>query len=214
MSGILDLLNSDLGKTIISGVSQGAGQPQNKTNDVLTMALPVLMAAMKRNASTPQGAEGLLGAINNKHDGSILDNLGEIFGGGVKEEVVTDGDKILGHVLGQRKENVANALGQKAGMDAGSVAQILKVAAPILMGVLGKQARQNNVSSPSGLEGLLGGLLKGNSPQQEQSFLESILDADGDGSVIDDVAGMVLGGGQKKKGGLGGLLGGLFGRRR
>ncbi len=93
-------------------------------------------------------------------------------------------------------------------MDAGSVAQILKVAAPILMGVLGKQAKQSNVNSASGIEGLLGGLLKGNSPQQEQSFLESILDADGDGSVIDDVAGMVLGGGQNKKSGLGGLLGG------
>ena len=95
-------------------------------------------------------------------------------------------------------------------MDSGSVAQILKVAAPILMGVLGKETRQNNVSSQSGIEGLLGGLIQGNSPQQEQSFLESILDADGDGSVVDDVAGMVLGG-NKKKGGLGGLLGWLFG---
>ena len=77
MSGILDLLNSDLGKTIISGVSGQATQPQNKTQDVLTMALPVLMAAMNRNAATPQGAEGLMGALNNQqHDGSILDNLG------------------------------------------------------------------------------------------------------------------------------------------
>ena len=47
---------------------------------------------------------------------------------------------------------------------------------------------------------------------QNQSFLESMLDADGDGSVIDDVAGMVLGG-KKGKSGLGGLLGGLFGKK-
>ena len=53
--------------------------------------------------------------------------------------------------------------------------------------------------------------MQGNAPEQEQSFLESILDADGDGSVIDDVAGMVLGDSSKGKGGLGGLLGGLFG---
>tara|TARA_R110001583_G_scaffold119171_1_gene270533 strand:- start:1634 stop:2272 length:639 start_codon:yes stop_codon:yes gene_type:complete len=210
MSGILDLLNSDLGKTIISGVAGQTNQPKNKTQDVLTMALPVLMAAMKRNAASPQGAEGLLSAINSKHDGSILDNLGGLFGGGVDDNVMTDGEKILGHVLGGKQQRVEKTLGAKAGMDASSVAQILKVAAPILMGVLGNQAKQQNVSSPSGIEGLLGGLLKGNSPQQEQSFLESILDADGDGSVIDDVAGMVLGG-NKKKGGLGGLLGGLFG---
>ncbi|WNH09723.1 DUF937 domain-containing protein [Thalassobellus suaedae] len=210
MSGILDLLNSDLGKTIISGVAGQTNQPQNKTQDVLTMALPVLMQAMKRNAATPQGAEGLLGAISGKHDGGILDNLSGLFGGGVDSNVLEDGSKILDHVLGGKQQHVENFLGAKAGMDAGSVAQILKVAAPILMGVLGKQAKQQNVSSSNGIESLLGGLLTGNSPQQEQSFLESILDADGDGSVIDDVAGMVLGG-NKKKGGLGGLLGGLFG---
>jgi hypothetical protein len=210
MSGILDLLNSDLGKSIVSGVAGQTNQPENKTQDVLTMALPVLMSAMKRNASTPEGAQGLLGAINSKHDGSILDNLSGLFGGGVDSNVLDDGSKILGHVLGGKQQNVENALSAKSGMDAGSISQILKVAAPILMGVLGSQAKQQNVNSPSGLDGLLGGLLKGNSPQHEQSFLESILDADGDGSVIDDVAGMVLGG-NKKKGGLGGLLGGLFG---
>ena len=212
MSGILDLLNSDLGKTIINGVAGQTGQDTSKTSGLLTMAMPVLMQAMKNNASTPQGAEGLLNALKNKHDGSILDNLGGLFSGGVDSNVVDDGGKILGHVLGNKQRNVEMALSQKSGIDAGSVANILKVAAPILMGVLGKQASQSNVSSPDALGGLLGGLIKGNSPQQEQSFLESILDADGDGSVIDDVAGMVLGG-SSKKGGLGGLLGGLFGRK-
>lgn len=211
MSGILDLLNSDLGKTIISGVSGQTNQPENKTADVLTMGLPILMAAMKRNASTQQGADGLMGALNSKHDGSILDNLGGLFGGGVNESVVTDGDKILNHVLGSKKHGVEKIIGEKSGLDAGSVANILKVAAPILMGILGKQKRQNNVSSSSDLGGLLGGLLGGNNAQEEQSFLEKILDADGDGSIIDDVAGMVLGD-SKKKGGLGGLLGGLFGK--
>lgn len=211
MAGILDLLNSDLGKSIISGVAGSTGQDTQKTNSVLTMALPVLMKAMQRNAATPEGASGLMGALSGKHDGSILDNLGDLFGGGVDQEVTNDGSKILGHVLGSKQQGVEQVIGQKAGIDAGSVANILKVAAPILMGVLGKQARQNNVNSPSQLDGLLGGLLGGSSTKQEQSFLEKILDADGDGSIVDDVAGMILGG-SKKKGGLGGLLGGLFGK--
>jgi hypothetical protein len=212
MSGILDLLNSDLGKTIISGVSGQTGQNESKTSSVLTMALPVLMTAMKRNASTPEGAEGLLNAINSKHDGSILDNLGGLFGGGVDSNVLNDGSKILGHVLGGKLQQVENTLGAKSGMDAASVDQILKVAAPILMGVIGNQAKQQKVNSSSDIEGLLGGLIGGSSAENEQSFLESILDADGDGSIIDDVAGMVLGG-NKNKGGLGGLLSGLFGKK-
>lgn len=211
MAGILDLLNSDIGKTIISGVSGSTGTDQNKTSSVLTMALPVLMKAMERNASTPEGAQGLMGALNGKHDGSILDNLSGLFGGGVDANVTNDGDKILNHVLGSKKQGVEQVIGQKSGLDTGSVANILKIAAPILMGVLGKQASQNNVSSQSDMSNLIGGLLGGNETQNEQSFLEKILDADGDGSVIDDVAGMVLGG-SKNQGGLSGLLGGLFGK--
>ncbi|MDY0779276.1 DUF937 domain-containing protein [Tenacibaculum sp. IB213877] len=212
MEGILDLLNSPMGKTIINGVAGSTGNDSNKTSSVLTMALPVLMKAMQRNAATPQGAEGLMGALN-KHDGGILDNLGDLFGGGVNSDVLTDGGKILGHVLGGKQQGVQQVIGQKAGMDASAVGDILKVAAPILMGVLGKQSRQSGVSSAGDLGGLLGGLLGGNSAQQDQSFLEKILDADGDGSVIDDVAGMVLNSGSKKGGLLGGLLGGIFGRK-
>ena len=60
----------------------------------MSMALPLLMGAMKRNTATPEGANGLMGALNNsKHDGSILDNLGGLFNGGVDEEVKNECDK-------------------------------------------------------------------------------------------------------------------------
>jgi len=209
MSSILDLLNSDVGKQIIGGASAQSGQSADKTASVLNMALPFLLGAMKKNSASPEGAAGLLGALTNKHDGSILDNLGGLFEGGVDDAVQQDGAGILGHILGGSQPKIENALSQKSGMDAGAVGQILKVAAPILMGILGKETRQNNVSDSNGLGNLLGGLMGSGQQKEEQSFIESLLDADGDGSIIDDVAGMVLSG-NKKKGGLGGLLGGLF----
>jgi len=213
MEGILDLLNSPIGKTIISGVAGSTGQNSSQTGNVLSMALPVLMKAMQRNASTPEGAAGLMGALS-KHDGGILDNLGGLFGGGVDQSVTNDGSKILGHILGSKQSGVEQVISQKSGVDAGAVGNILKTAAPILMGVLGKQSQQSGVSSANGIGDLIGGMLGGSSTSNEQSFLEQILDADGDGSIVDDVAGMVLGGGQQKSGGLlGGLLGGLFGKK-
>ncbi len=210
MSGLLDLLNSDMGKQLINGVSQQTGAPENKTADVLNMALPLLMGAMKKNVQTPEGASGLLGALSSKHDGSILDNLGGLFSGGVDDSVMKDGAGILGHLLGNKQATVENALSEKSGLDTGSITQILKIAAPIIMGFLGKQQRQSNISDGSGLNTLLGSML-GGQPQQNQSLITTLLDADGDGSILDDVAGMVLGN-NKKKGGLGGLLGGLFGK--
>jgi len=208
MSGLLDLLNSPMGKQLINGVAGQTGQTENKTADVLGMAMPLLLGAMKKNASSSQGAEGLMNALSSKHDGSILDDLSGLFGGGVDQSVMDDGAGILGHVLGSKQPQVENALSQKSGLDAGAIAQILKIAAPIVMGYLGRQRNQGNVNDASGMNSLLGSMLGGQS-QQNQSLIMSLIDADGDGSVLDDVAGMVLGG-SKKKGGLGGLLGGLF----
>ncbi len=214
MAGLVDLLNSDMGRQIINGVSKETHQPADKTSEVVSMALPLLMGAMKRNASTPQGAQGLMGALDNKHDGSILENLGGFFGGGVDESAKIDGLGILGHVLGGSQDNVVGALSQRSGMDSNSVMKILQVIAPIVLGYLGKEKRQQNVSSEAGIGDLLGGLMGGGRQQpKQQSLIESLLDGDNDGSILDDVAGMVLSGGNKKKSGLGGLLGGLFGGR-
>ncbi len=210
MSGLLDLLSSPMGKQLISGVASQTGQPENKTADVLNMAMPLLLGAMKKNVTSPKGAEGLMNALSSKHDGGLLDNLGGLFGGGVDQSVINDGAGNLGHVFGGKQANVENALSQKSGLDAGTVAQILKIAAPLVMAYLGKQKAQSNVNDANGLNSLLGSML-GGQPEQNQSLITTLLDADGDGSVLDDVAGMVMGT-SKKKSGLGGLLGGLFGK--
>lgn len=210
MSGLVDLLSSPMGKQLINGVADQTGHSTDQTGSVLSMALPVLMGAMKKNAASPEGAQGLMNALSNKHDGSILDNLEGLFGGGVDQSVMNDGAGILGHVLGGKQPQVENALSAKSGMDTNAIATILKVAAPILLGYLGKQTRQQNVTDSNGIDGLLGNLMGGGkTAQKQQSLIESFLDSDGDGSILDDVASMALGG---KKGGIGGLLGGLFGR--
>ena len=210
MAGILDLLNGPMGQTLIQGASKQFGLGEGSTQKAMSAAMPLILGAMKNNASTPDGASGLLGALMGKHDGGILDNLGSILGGdSVDDDVLQDGEGILGHVFGGKQEHVAAAVSKSSGIDLGSAMNILKVAGPFLMGAIGKQARTQNVSDQNGIGDLLGGLL-GGGQQEQQSLVNRLLDADGDGSIIDDVAGMLLSGG--KKGGLGSLLGGLFGK--
>lgn len=205
MAGLLDLLNSDLGKTLVSGASQQLGQKTSTTSSALSAALPLILGAMKNNASTPQGAAGLLGALSNSsHDGSILDNLGGLLG---NSDEMKDGAGILGHIFNGKEKNVAQAVSAKSGMDMSAVMSLLQMVAPVILGYLGKQSRQNNVNDAGGIENLLGGLLGGNA-KQDQNLVSQLLDADGDGSVIDDIIGMASG---SKKGGIGSLLGGMFG---
>ena len=51
---------------------------------------------------------------------------------------------------------------------------------------------------------MLGGMLSGQT-SQNQDLITSLIDADGDGSVLDDISDMLSGSG-KKKGGLAGML--------
>ena len=161
MASILDLLNSDIGQTLINNTSKQLGQDKAKTTTAMNAALPLLLGAMKNNAKTPEGAAGLLSALgNNKHSGGVLDNLGDILGGDIiDEDVMQNGAGILRHVFQGKEQNVANAVGKTSGLDAGSAMNALKVAAPVLMGLLGKETRQQHVADQNGIGDLLGGLL-------------------------------------------------------
>jgi hypothetical protein len=219
MAGLMDLLNSDLGKQIIAGVSSQAGTNHEETSSVLASALPALLGAMQNNASTPEGESGLLGALTGgKHDGGILDNLSGFLGGGD----FSDGANILGHVLGGNQENVQNNLSQSTGVGSDKIGMILKMAAPILMGYLAKKAMSGGLSnngaaaSGGGLADILGGMLGGGQAQQapaqsgDGGLLTSMLDQDGDGQlgVGDAISALSKG----ASGGIGGLLGNLFGK--
>lgn len=120
-----------------------------------------------------------------------------IFGGGPEAPPPREADAggILGHVLGGSQGQVAEEVSQKTGLGVGQVAQILMMLAPIVMGYLGRQKQEQNVG-PDGLGGLLGGLLgqQQTSPQSSGNSMidaaSGMLDADRDGSSLDDIASM------------------------
>lgn len=205
MSGITDLLNSDMGKELVISISQKTGIDASQATNVVSSGLPALMGAMQNNLSSADGASGLLSALTSgKHDGSILDNLGGFLNGGD----FSDGSKILGHVLGGNQDTMVQGLSSKTGVDSSIISKILPMLAPIVMGYLGKQTKSNGVSNSSDLGGMLGGLLGGSGGN---SILTSVLDQNGDGKLDVSDAMSALSG--KKKGGLGGLLSGLFGKK-
>ncbi len=204
MSGLMEMLNSDLGKQLISNVSEKTGITTSQASNVVTNGLPAIMSAMQNNISG-EGASGLLSALTSgQHDGSILDNLEGFLKGGD----FTDGSKILGHVLGGKQDNMVQGLSSKTGVNSGIIAKILPMLAPIVMGYLGKQTKNKGVSNTSDLSGMLGGLLEGIGGN---SMLTSILDQNGDGKLDASDAMAAFSG--KKKGGLAGMLGGLFGKK-
>jgi hypothetical protein len=211
MSGILDLLSSEMGQQLIQGASSQMGMDNNSTSSALSAAIPLILGGLKNNTGSVEGSEQLLGALqNSKHSsGSMLDNLGSILGGSeIDKDVMEDGGRILGHVFGGQENNAANALSKSSGIDMNSAMNLLKVAAPMVMSYLGKQTSQNNISDQGGISDLIGGLLGGQGADMA-SMASLIQGFDGNDSSLDDIAGMLTGG-SKSSGGLGDLLGGFL----
>jgi hypothetical protein len=192
MFSLQDLLGQEQGNTALEQISQSTGLDTSAASSVIQTALPHILGGLANNAATPEGAESLNNALQQHHDGGLLDNLGSlgsmIFGAQETEAPApqVDGGGILGHIFGNSQGQVAQEVSNKTGVNTGQVAQVLMMLAPIVMSYLGRRKQQQGVDA-GGLGGLLGGLLGG-----QGGSVGSILDRDGDGSSMDDIASMAF----------------------
>ncbi len=180
-------------------ISQQLGLPQSQASGAVEAALPLLLGALGRNAGQPAGAESLFGALQRDHAGAgdLGGLLGAVLGGGGQ------GEKILGHVFGDRPPVAAQGLGSATGLQGDKANLLLKILAPIVMAYLAKRIfgqGRGVASNPQGLGQILG-------QEQQQirqqggvggGLLGAVLDQDGDGQLglgdLLKLGGGVLGG--------------------
>lgn len=121
------------------------GADPDRTKTAIHAAVPALLAALGQNVE--QGS-GVKEAIERDHDGSIIDQLSDYLSGNAQlSPRTTNGAGILDHTLGDRQSEMAQALSAKSGLDLGSIAKLLPLLAPIVMGMLGKKGRSGGGSS-------------------------------------------------------------------
>ncbi len=186
----MDLIQGQLQNGLLDQLSQQmGGATKEQTESGTSLALSTLLGALTKNASQPSGLEGLFGALDS-HDGGILDNIGALMGGTAQGKQA-DGMGILSHLLGGSNIfNVVEMISKGSGLNRNNSMSLLMKLAPIALGMLGKEKKQQQMQ-PQGLLDFL------NTSQQEvmkkapeQSLITKLLDRDGDGSAMDEIAGM------------------------
>jgi len=142
----------------------------------------VLLSGLAKNAETDEGSAAIENALK-KHRGtsgaSKVDDIDQ-----------ADGDKIVRHVLGEKKQDVTaqlNASEKGGGIDFG---KLLPILAPIVMGLIANATKGKNEGS-----------------------------TEASGGGIGDIIGGLLGGGNNSGGGglgdvLGGVIGNIFGGKK
>lgn len=185
MSDILTQLLGQLSGGSLDPLSNKVGASQSSTQAAIGAALPMLLGALARNASDTDGAASLHRALAEDHDGSVLDDLGGFFSADGR----SDGDGILKHAFGDRREAVEMGVAQASGLDIKKVGPLLAMLAPVVMGMLGKQQRKGQLDA-GGLADMLGQERRATERQAPSlKGLGALLDRDGDGQVADDLLG-------------------------
>lgn len=184
MNTITQIITQHLAGGAVRPLAQRLGVSETTANTAVQIAVPLILAAMARNASNPEGAASLHEAVTNDHDGSIFQNLRDY----VTNPQSASGTGILGHVFGGQQAVIQNNLAQATGMDQSSAGGLLETVAPLVMGALGQTQQQRGLDA-AGLSNLL------NSQQQQaqanapeiMGMLGSMLDQNQDGSAMDDL---------------------------
>lgn len=183
LKGILDAQ----GGALVEQLAGQFGLDKNQAQAALAQLVPALGKGVSSNVAQSGGLGSLIGALSNGNHSRYLDDSSQLS----NSATVSDGNAILGHLFGSKdvSRQVASRGAEKSGVSSDILKKMLPLVATMVMGSLSKQRE----APSSGLAEVLGGLAGGgNQGSATSNLLTSFLDADGDGSIADDVMGMLF----------------------
>lgn len=211
---LLDMIMGAQGGATAQQAGAQLGLNQQQSQSAIAALLPAISSALKQNTANPQGLAGLLGALQGGQHEQYLENP-QMLG---QPQTVNDGNAILGHLFGSKDVSraVAGRASEQTGIGSDILKKLLPLVATMAMGSLSKQTKAPTMQSAltglamqhlmggqkkSGLGAILGAVTGANGRQQRQAqqthqqgmgIIGKLLDADGDGSMMDDILGMAM----------------------
>jgi hypothetical protein len=175
---LLDSVKDALAGQVADQLGSAVGLDKQQTASALKAVVPMLIGGMMKKASTPGGASELSNVLKDT-DTSILDNLGGLLGGGggggsSGPDLMSLGGKLIPMLFGSDQGNIVSTLVKLLGLNEKSIGSLLKLLVPIVMAVVGKQAKSAGGFDIGALTNLLGGqknFLAGAVPSELQGAL-------------------------------------------
>lgn len=166
-----DELLAGNGNALIKQLARNFNLDESSTQAAIGQMLPAITRGMQRNSASSAGMDELTKVLASGRHQRYADDPASL----TNADSIKDGNRILGHVLKSKNvsRNVAGQAAAATGLDSGILKQMLPMIAAAAMGMMSKQSAG-----------------AGNSSSTINSMLVSMLDADGDGSVTDDLLDM------------------------
>lgn len=203
---MLEMLMQAQGGNGMNNLGRQFGLDNTQTQAAVSQLLPAISSGLKQNTQNQDGLAALLGALDKGNHEQYYDDPSAM----AAPQAALEGNGILGHLFGSKDVSraVATRASENTGIGSDILKQMLPIVASMVMGSLSKQTREPSMQqalgglmggggqSGGGLESAIGGILSGvlgggGQGQGQQmtgaNVLGSLLDADGDGSVADDL---------------------------
>jgi hypothetical protein len=179
----MDILQAITGSGNGAAVDQLAAQfglDRRQASAAVAALAPAIAAGIRKNTASEDGLSSLLSALSSGRHQTYIEDPSVLSA----PATATDGNAILGHVFGSKEvsRQVAARASQTTGLDTGILKRMLPLVAAMAMGGLSRQTRATGAAADP--KAARGGLM---------SMLEPLIDRDRDGSMVDDVAGVVGG---------------------
>ena len=142
MSGIQDLIQSQLTPDKINQISSAIGADPAITQQAVNAAVPMMMGGMAQHAASPAGASAIESAAG-QHAG-MLDGIGGMLGGAGGSGGVGG---ILGSILGSSHSQVQDGVTQASGLDRQKTAKLLMMLAPIVLAAIAHHKQTTNATA-------------------------------------------------------------------
>lgn len=192
MANFVEELVGSLGPQVTQQLTKQLGIDSKSASQILPQVAPLILGGLKRQMQERGGAPRVDHILNKYGSADVLNDIAGLFGAQAKSQ---SADPRLGGLLGDSGVQAANQLSQRLGLNMETAMKVIPMLAPIILGAL-TQKRDTGGAGSAGIA--------------------SLLDQDGDGDILDDVAGFftrAAGGGSQGSplGGLGDLLGAVLG---
>lgn len=178
MGGLLETMVKASNAAAVRQLARSFGVSGNDAAQALAHLVPGLNQGVRNNIASSAGLDSPLGALRNGNHQRYLEQPERL----AEPDTINDGNNILGHILGSRdaSRQLASEAAAQTGLDPALLKKMPPAVAALLMGGLSKQGASLPGAESAG-QADTGGI---------GAMLGALLDADKDGSVVDDLVGM------------------------
>ena len=191
MSNFLEEFMSSMGPEVSKKLGSTLNIDQNIIQQIIPQVAPMILGGLKNQKDNFGGEQRVDHILNKYGSADVLQNLDQLFSNKLNDPKA---DPKLGGLLGDAGTQAANLISKNFNLDSNTVMKLIPMLAPVILGFLSNKRDSQGAGSTG---------------------ISALLDQNGDGSILDDVAGFLLNQATGKKSGnlLTNLLGGLFGKR-